>query len=147
MVRQWQFFGRLRIAVGSSHGNGCVKSSTRKPLREGIRLLAEACSPAKVKELLSKEFNETLSNCMKVAIVTSMLPSSIQDCIYTSMDGEIAYDAFIAKDPCRGRKQGCHDGQADTHGHRVRKPLMTVEKTTARRTFTMLSARHTVLQL
>ena len=34
---------------------------------------------------------------MKVVIVTSMLPSSIQSYIYTSMDGEIAYDAFIAK--------------------------------------------------
>ena len=40
--------------------------------------------------------NETVSNNMKVAIVTSMLPSSNQDYIYTSVDGEIAHDAFIA---------------------------------------------------
>ena len=84
-----------------------------KTVARAIRLLAEACSPAKVRELvdvdpaicvweqkvalLSKEFNEQVSNNMKVAIVTSMLPPSIQDYVYTSVDCEIPYEAFISK--------------------------------------------------
>ena len=84
-----------------------------KTVARAIRLLAEACSPAKVRELvdvdpaicvweqkvalLSKEFNEQVSNNMKVAIVTSTLPPSIQDYVYTSVDCEIPYEAFISK--------------------------------------------------
>ena len=84
-----------------------------KTVARAIRLLAEACSPAKVRELvdvdpaicvwehsvalLSKEFNEQVSNNMKVAIVTSMLPPSIQDNVYTSVDCEVSYEVFISK--------------------------------------------------
>ena len=78
-----------------------------KTVARAIRLLAEACSPAKVRELvdvdlaicvweqkvalLSKEFNEQVSNNMKVAIVTSMLPPSIQDHVYTSVSSRMRH--------------------------------------------------------
>ena len=76
-----------------------------KTVARAIRSLAEACSPAKVKELvdvdpaicvweqkvalLSKEFQKQVSNNMKVAIVTSMLLPSIQD--------NVLYVLFISK--------------------------------------------------
>ena len=47
--------------------------------------------------LLSKEFNEQVSNNMKVAFVTSMMPPSIQDYVYTSVDCEIPCEASISK--------------------------------------------------
>ena len=43
---------------------------------------------------LKLQFNEDLSNWMKVAILTDMLPGSIQDFIYTHVDKGTTYEAL-----------------------------------------------------
>lgn len=84
-----------------------------RTVARAIRLLAEVASPGKVKELadidnamraweqktalLTKEFNEKVSDNMKIAILTSMLPPSIQDYVYTTLDHEIPYEDFATK--------------------------------------------------
>ena len=89
------------------------KKFNPKTMARAIRLMAEVCSPTRVKELhevddairrwegkvtqLRKEFSEELSSNMRVAIVTAMMPTSIQDYIYTTVDKNILYDDLVEK--------------------------------------------------
>ena len=80
-----------------------AKTYNPKTMARAIRLMTEVASPTPVKDLkevdqaltmweqkvrvLDKDFGEKVSEPMKTAIVTSMLPSAIQDFIYTHIDG------------------------------------------------------------
>jgi hypothetical protein len=84
-----------------------------KTAARAIRLMAEVCSPGRIKELheidstlrsweqkvtlLYKEFGETVTGNMKKAIVTSMMPLYIQDYIYTTVEMEVDYDSLVGK--------------------------------------------------
>ena len=84
-----------------------------KTAARAIRLMAEVCSPVRIKELceidsalrsweqkvslLYTEFGETVTGNMKKAIVTSMMPLSIQDYIYTTVEMEVDYDILVGK--------------------------------------------------
>ena len=69
-----------------------------RTMARGVRLLSEATRPPKLKDLkgfeaalttwedklktLQLQFNEELSNWMKVAVLTDMLPATLQDCLH-----------------------------------------------------------------
>ena len=89
------------------------KKYNPKTMARGVRLLGEVTSPPKVKELrdievdvnrweekcktLSTQFKEDLSNNMKIAVFTNMMPISIQDYIYTHVDSEATYESVKDK--------------------------------------------------
>ena len=76
-------------------------------------MLCEVTAPPKVKDLkdfdgyvmaweaktkkLKDLFREELYNGMRVAIFTNMLPTSMQDHIYTSIDNEATYETIRDK--------------------------------------------------
>ena len=46
---------------------------------------------------MESEFGESLTSTMKIAIVTGMMPTSIQDYVYTNVDGQTEYPAVVAR--------------------------------------------------
>ena len=84
-----------------------------KNMARAIRLMTEVAGPKPVKDIrevddaittwetkvkkLEMEFGEKLSSTMKVAVVTGMMPISMQDYIYTNVDEKTQYSAVIAK--------------------------------------------------
>ena len=46
---------------------------------------------------LESEFGESLNSTMKIAIVTGMMPTSIQDYVYPNVDGQTEYPAVVAR--------------------------------------------------
>ena len=46
---------------------------------------------------LESEFGESLTSTMKIAIVTGMMPTSIQHYVYTNVDGQTEYPAVVAR--------------------------------------------------
>ena len=79
-----------------------------RTMARGVRMLGEVVSPAKVRELqdiqvavnrweekvriLESQFGETLSNNMRMAIFTNMMPVQIQDHIYTTVGKGSKYE-------------------------------------------------------
>ena len=73
-----------------------------RTMARGVRLLAEAVGPSKVKELrevgsavnrweeklkvLESQFGEEIGENMRIAIFTNMLPAAVQDHIYTTIE-------------------------------------------------------------
>ena len=47
--------------------------------------------------ILKKDFNETFSETVRVGIITSMMPQSVQEFIYTSIGSTIDYDSIVQK--------------------------------------------------
>jgi hypothetical protein len=84
-----------------------------KTTARAIKLLAEVCSPGAVKglhevetaisnwknkvKILEKEFDEKLGERMRIAILTSMLPTSIQDHVFQTVSDSTTFDALVAK--------------------------------------------------
>ena len=78
-----------------------------------IRLMRDVTGPKQVKEIreveaaitawetrvrkLESEFGESLNSTMKIAIVTGMMPTSIQDYAHTNVDGQTEYPAVVAR--------------------------------------------------
>jgi len=89
------------------------KKYNPKTMARGVRMMAEAINPPKVKELgdletainrwddkvkrLQKQFGEEVGNKMKIAIFTNMLPSSIQDYVYTNVEDDTKYETLRDK--------------------------------------------------
>jgi hypothetical protein len=84
-----------------------------KTTARAIKLLAEVCSPGAAKsfhevetsinnwknklKLLEKEFDEKVGERMKIAILTSMLPTSIQDHVFQTVCDSTTFDGLVAK--------------------------------------------------
>jgi hypothetical protein len=84
-----------------------------RTMARAIRLMGEVSSPKPIKELwdidtelakweekvklLFKEFKEEVSEGMRIAIMTSMMPSSVQDFIYTNIDKDAKYDMIVER--------------------------------------------------
>ena len=84
-----------------------------RTMSRGVRLLCEVTNPPKIKEMkdiethmnkweekvkvLEKQFKETLSNNMRIAIYTNMLPMTIQDYIYTNVGKETKFEDLKEK--------------------------------------------------
>jgi hypothetical protein len=84
-----------------------------KTMARAIRLMSEVASPKQVKEMkdideaittwenkvkrLESEYDEKLSQTMKVAVVTGMMPMAVQDFIYTNIDDGTKYDVMVAR--------------------------------------------------
>ena len=84
-----------------------------KTMARAIRLMTEVAGPRPVKDIrevddaitnwemkvkkLEAEFGEKLSSTMKVAVVTGMMPNSIQDYVYTNVDENTQYSAVIGR--------------------------------------------------
>ena len=103
--------------VGKPHGLKAwqllYKKYNPRTMAKGIRMLCEVTSPPKVKDLkdfdklvmawearvkkLKDLFREELSDGMRVAIFTNMLPASMQDHIYTSVDKDTSYTTLRDK--------------------------------------------------
>jgi hypothetical protein len=78
-----------------------------------IKLLAEVCSPGQVKgayeveaaiakwktkvKTLEKEFGETIGENMKIAIITAMLPTNVQDYVFQTVSADTDFDSIMAK--------------------------------------------------
>jgi hypothetical protein len=92
-----------------------MKNNPRTMAR-GVRMMSEVVSPPKLKELsqvektigdwedkiriLQGQFGEKLSDFMKMAILTGMMPPKIQDYVYSNIDKNSKYDGM--KDKLRG---------------------------------------------
>ena len=84
-----------------------------KTMARAIRLMTDVTGPKPVKEIreveaaitlwetrvtkLHAEFNETMSPTMKIAILTGMMPTAIQDYVYTNVDDNTQYQAVVDK--------------------------------------------------
>ena len=84
-----------------------------KTMARAIRLMTDVTGPKQVKEIreveaaitawetrvrkLESEFGDSLTSTMKIAIVTGMMPTSIQDYVYTNVDGQTEYLAVVAR--------------------------------------------------
>ena len=84
-----------------------------KTMARAIRLITDVTGPKQVKKIrevataitawetrvrkLESEFGESLTSTMKIAIVTGMMPTSIQDDVHTNVDGQTEYLAVIAR--------------------------------------------------
>jgi hypothetical protein len=82
-------------------------------MARGLRLLTEVVNPTAAKDLaevenaivrweekvkmLQNQFEENVSPFIKIAILTNMLPSTLQDYIYTHADKETGYDELKEK--------------------------------------------------
>ena len=82
-------------------------------MAKSIRMLCEVTSPPKVTHLKDFEghlinwetkskklrdlFREELSNGMKLAVFTNMLPTVMQDYIYTSIEKDTTYESLKEK--------------------------------------------------
>ena len=89
------------------------KKYNPRTMARGLRLMTESISPPKMKDLvgiesgmakweekvkmLENQFGEIIGEKMKVAIMTNMLPSSLQDYIYTHIDIKTTYDELKEK--------------------------------------------------
>ena len=84
-----------------------------KTMARAIQLMMDVKGPKQVKEIrevetaitawemrvrkLESEFGESLTSTMKIAIVTGMMPTSIQDDVYTNVDWQTEYPAVVAR--------------------------------------------------
>ena len=84
-----------------------------KTMARTIRLMTDVAGPKQVKEIweveaaitawetrvqkLESEFGESLTTTMKIAIFAGMMPTSIQDYVYTNVDGQTEYPAVAAR--------------------------------------------------
>ena len=84
-----------------------------KTMARAIRLMTDVTGPKQVKEIreveaaitawetrvrkLESEFGESLTSTMKIAIATGMMPTSIQDYVYTNVDEQTQYPAVVAR--------------------------------------------------
>ena len=80
-------------------------------MARAIRLVGALTNPPKVKELrdaegaldkweemvklVKKDFDETFSDVVKVGIVVSMMPMSVQEFLYTAVGDKIEYDSVV----------------------------------------------------
>ena len=87
------------------------KKYNPKTMARAIRLMTDVTGPRPVKEIreveaaitlwetrvrkLETEFGEKLSPTMKIAIVTGMMPASIQDYVYTNVEESTKYTAVV----------------------------------------------------
>ena len=104
----------ILCSVGAPHGLRAWQLLYRKynprTMAKSIRMLREVTSPPKVTHLKDFEghlmnwetkskklrdlFREELSNGMKLAVFTNMLPTVMQDYIYTSIDKDTTYESL-----------------------------------------------------
>ena len=84
-----------------------------KTMARAIRLMTDVTGPKPVKEIreveaaitlwetrvskLQTEFGEKMSQTMKIAILTGMMPTAIQDYVYTNVDESTQYTAVVEK--------------------------------------------------
>jgi hypothetical protein len=84
-----------------------------RTMARGLRLLSEAINPAVAKDLagveqaivqweeklkkLGSQFGETLTPFMKIAILTSIIPTSLQEYVYTHIDEKLEYENLKEK--------------------------------------------------
>ena len=78
-----------------------------KTMARAIRLMTDVTWPKQVKSgrwrretrvrKLESEFGERLTSTVKIAIVTGMMPTSIQDYVYTNVDGQTEFPAVVAR--------------------------------------------------
>ena len=84
-----------------------------RTMARGVRLLGEVVSPPAIKELteietqvnrwedrvkmLHSQFNEELSNNMRIAVFTNMMPGPVQDYIYSHVEKDVRYDELRDK--------------------------------------------------
>ena len=84
------------------------KKYNPRTMARGVRMLSEAIGPPKVKDLnefetavtrwedkvkrLSVQFSEKLSEAMKIAIFTNMMPGNLQDYIYIHAEKDCKYE-------------------------------------------------------
>ena len=89
------------------------KKYNPRTMARGLRLLTETVNPSKVKDLteieagitkweekckmLAGQFGEKISDRMAMAILTNMMPSSIQDYMYTHADMDPKYEELKEK--------------------------------------------------
>ena len=89
------------------------KKYNPRTMARGLRLLMQTVNPLRANELsevdgvvskweestnmLSAQFGETLSDKMQMAIFTNMMPSVIQDYIYTHVDKKTSYEEMKDK--------------------------------------------------
>lgn len=89
------------------------KKYNPKTMARGVRLLCEVTNPPKVKDMtnieteinrweekmatLKTQFDESLSNRMKIAVFANMMPMNIQEHIYATIDDNVLYDTFKDK--------------------------------------------------
>ena len=108
------------------------KKFNPRTMARAIRLVGQVTNPAKIKELkdvkaeiakweervkvLQKEFKEEFSDIVKVGIITSILPQSVQEHVYTSMGDTVNY-ANIMEDPRGYLEQGFDDARPCSHGY------------------------------
>jgi hypothetical protein len=104
-------------SVKDMHGFAAWQRLFRKynprTMARGLRMLTEVIQPPRVKNLsdieggiikweekakgLASQFKEELSNGMKLAIFTSMLPDEMQDFVYTHADQKTQYEDLREK--------------------------------------------------
>jgi hypothetical protein len=84
-----------------------------RTMARGLRLLSEAISPAVAKDLagveqaivqweeklkkLNSQFGEKITPFMKIAILTSIVPASLQEYVYTHIDEKLDYEDMKEK--------------------------------------------------
>ena len=89
------------------------KKYNPKTMARGVRMLTEVIGPPKITELtnfetsvtmweekvkrLTAQFNENVSNNMKIAIFTNMMPASLQDFVYIHTEKDCKYEEVREK--------------------------------------------------
>ena len=84
-----------------------------RTMARAIKLMGEVSSPGQVKnvsevegaltkwiskvKMLEKQFGETVGDKMKIAIMTSMLPSVIQDFVYQNVNRDTLFEGLLEK--------------------------------------------------
>ena len=75
-----------------------MSEATRPPKIKDLRTFESALGSWEEKlKVLKLQFGEELSNWMKVAVLTDMLPNNIQDYVYTHVDKGTTFDALREK--------------------------------------------------
>ena len=90
-----------------------MRKYSPKSLARAVRLVGQVTAPTKISDItkaeaqldkwedlvktMKKDFKEEFSDTVRVGIVTAMMPPSVQELIYQSIDGTIKYDEVIQK--------------------------------------------------
>jgi hypothetical protein len=98
---------------GASAWNKLFRKYNPKTMARAIRLVGQVTNPPKIKDLqsaeaeldkwedlvkvLGKDFKEFFSDTVRVGIVTTMMPVSIKELIYTTIGAEVEYDEVVHK--------------------------------------------------
>ena len=99
--------------LGLTAWNKLYRKYNPRTMARAIRLVGAATNPPKIKDLkdaeteldkwediikvLKKDFGEEFSDTVKVGIITSIMPQSIQELVYTSVGTSVKYETIVQR--------------------------------------------------